>query len=67
MRQIKFHKDIPNNMKVTMQQLPTLYHQSKSGAIVQWNIWTEGADIVREYGQMDGKMQKYIMIVNKSD
>ena len=31
------------------QQLPTLYHQSKSGAIVQWNIWTEGADIVRAH------------------
>jgi len=47
-------------MKMTQkkqQQLPTLYHQSKSGSIVQWNIWTEGADIVREYGQMDGKMQ----------
>ena len=44
-------------MKVTMQQLPTLYHTSKTGAIVQWNIWTEGAVIVREYGQMGGKMQ----------
>jgi DNA ligase 1 len=44
-------------MTKTTTQLPTLYHQSKSGAIVQWNIWTEGADIVREYGQMGGKMQ----------
>ena len=58
MRQSKFHRDIPNNMKVTtMQQLPTLYHTSKTGATVQWNIWTEDADIVREYGQMGGKMQ----------
>jgi DNA ligase-1 len=57
MRQSKFHRDIPNNMKMIQQPLPTLYHQSKSGSIVKWNIWTEGADIVREYGQMDGKMQ----------
>ena len=44
-------------MKMIQQPLPTLYHQGKTGAIVQWNIWTEGAVIVREYGQIDGKMQ----------
>ena len=37
--------------------LPTLYHKSKTGKTVQWDIWTEGADIVTEYGQIDGKMQ----------
>jgi DNA ligase 1 len=57
MRQSKFHRDIPNTMKMIQQPLPTLYHQGKTGAIVQWNIWTEGAVIVREYGQIDGKMQ----------
>ena len=40
-----------------MTKLETLYHQGKTGAIVQWNIWTEGAVIVREYGQIGGKMQ----------
>jgi len=39
------------------QQLPTLYHKGKSDAIYQCNIWTEGADIVTEYGQIGGKMQ----------
>lgn len=34
-----------------------LYHMGKSGAVYQWTIWTEGADIVTEYGQIDGKMQ----------
>jgi len=44
-------------MNNTHTKLETLYHQGKTGAIVQWDIWTEGADIVREYGQMGGKMQ----------
>ena len=46
-------------IKVTenMTKLETLYHQGKTGAIVQWDIWTEGADIVTEYGQIGGKMQ----------
>ena len=39
------------------QQFSTLYHTGKSGAIYSWNIWTEDADIVTEYGQIDGKMQ----------
>jgi DNA ligase-1 len=46
-------------MKTTTHfySLPTLYRTSKTGATLQWNIWTEGADIVTEHGQMDGKMQ----------
>ena len=46
-------------IKVTenMTKLETLYHQGKTGAIVQWDIWTEGADICTKYGQIDGKMQ----------
>ena len=37
--------------------MKTLYHTSKTGAIVEWDIWTEGADIVTEFGQRDGKKQ----------
>jgi len=44
-------------MTHTTTQLPTLYHTSKTGAVYQCNIWTEGADICTEYGQIDGKMQ----------
>lgn len=44
-------------MNNTTTRLETLYHKSKTDAIVQWDIWTEGADIVTEYGQMGGKMQ----------
>ena len=61
----KFHRDLRHPTKKEMKKmnntihtkLETLYHQGKTGAIVQWNIWTEGAVIVREYGQMGGKMQ----------
>jgi len=60
----KFHRDLRHttkketvNMNNTHTKLPTLYHQGKTGAIVQWDIWTEGADICTEYGQIGGKMQ----------
>jgi DNA ligase 1 len=61
----KFHRDLRHPTLKEMKKmnntihtkLETLYHQGKTGAIVQWNIWTEGAVIVREYGQMGGKMQ----------
>jgi len=38
-------------------QLETLYHKSKTGATVQYTVWTEGAEIVTEYGQIAGQMQ----------
>ena len=38
-------------------KLETLYHKSKTGATVQYAVWTEGADIVTEYGQISGQMQ----------
>jgi DNA ligase-1 len=59
----KFHRDLQHstlkemNMNNTHTKLETLYHQGKTGAIVQWDIWTEGADICTEYGQIGGKMQ----------
>ena len=58
----KFHCDLRHptlkemKMNNTHTKLETLYHKSKTGAIVQWNIWTEGADIVTKYGQIGGKM-----------
>ena len=45
------------NTTTHFYKLPTLYRTSKTGATLQWNIWTDGADIVTEHGQMDGKMQ----------
>jgi len=63
----KFHCDLQHptlkemKMKIeiteNMTKLETLYHKSKTDAIVQWDIWTEGADIVTKYGQIGGKMQ----------
>ena len=59
----KFHCDLQHptlkemKMNNTHTKLETLYHKSKTDAIVQWDIWTEGADIVTEYGQIGGKMQ----------
>lgn len=40
-----------------MDKLPVLYHKGRTGAIYQWTIWTEGSEIVTEYGQVGGKMQ----------
>jgi ATP-dependent DNA ligase len=39
------------------EQFATLYHKGSKGTIYSWKIWTEGADIVTEYGQIDGKKQ----------
>jgi ATP-dependent DNA ligase len=35
----------------------TLYRKNHNGSIQQWTIWTEGATIVTEYGQVGGKLQ----------
>lgn len=40
---------------MTATALKTLYHRGRTGAIYSWRIWTEGADIVIEYGQIDGQ------------
>lgn len=37
--------------------LPTLYHLGKGGAIYQWRVYTVGAAINTEYGQVGGKLQ----------
>ena len=36
---------------------PILYHKGKNGELRQWSVWTEGPDIVTEYGQVGGAMQ----------
>jgi DNA ligase-1 len=47
-----------SNMKTEKgNEMTTLYHKNKNGKMVQWRIWTEGANILTEYGQVNGKMQ----------
>ncbi len=36
---------------------PTLYHKGKTGAMVQWTVWTKGDTIFAEHGQVGGKLQ----------
>ena len=35
----------------------TLYRRGASGKPLQWRIWSEGADIFIEHGQVGGKLQ----------
>jgi len=37
-----------------------LYQKTKTGAINQWRVWTEGNMLYTEYGQMGGKLQKTV-------
>lgn len=37
--------------------LPVLYHRTATGAINTWRTWTEGADVVCEWGQQGGQLQ----------
>jgi len=41
-----------------MPKLPILYHRAKGGDLRQWSVWTDGADIVTEYGSVNGKLQR---------
>jgi DNA ligase-1 len=36
---------------------PTLYKRTSNGKVERWAIWTEGADIVSEYGHVGGAQQ----------
>lgn len=38
-------------------KLPILYHKAKGGELRQWTVWTDGADIITEYGVVGGKLQ----------
>ena len=37
------------------KKLPILFHEARTGKLHSWQIWTEGADMVEEYGTVDGK------------
>ena len=39
------------------KDFPILYHKGKTGAMVQWKIWTIGDTIYTEHGQVGGKLQ----------
>jgi len=36
---------------------PTLYHKGKKGKTYSWTVWTEGPNIITEYGTVDGEKQ----------
>lgn len=38
-------------------KLPTLYKKNKDSSIQAWNLRTDGAEIITEYGKMFGKVQ----------
>ena len=43
-------------------KFPTLYHKGKTGAVVEWKIWTKGAEIHVEWGQVGGKKQSTMTV-----
>lgn len=43
---------------IATDQFPMLYKLTSTGKIQTWRIWTEGATILTEYGQLDGKLQQ---------
>lgn len=36
---------------------PWLYYKSKTGSLHRWRVWSEGAKVFTEFGQVDGKHQ----------
>lgn len=40
-----------------MNKLPALYHKDKNSKVRFWQCWTEGAEVVTEYGEVGGKTQ----------
>lgn len=46
-------------------KLPTLFKKTSNGKIERWTIWTEGADIVTEWGHVGGKIQKAVESVTE--
>lgn len=41
-----------------MAHYPNLYKRTANGKIEVWSVWTEGADVVTEYGHLGGKLQR---------
>jgi ATP-dependent DNA ligase len=44
-------------LKAQAMEFPTLYHKGKTGKIVEWKVWTKGADVHVEWGEIGGKKQ----------
>lgn len=42
---------------------PTLYKTTSTGKLQMWRIWTEGNKILTEWGQVDGKKQRGLDVV----
>lgn len=40
-----------------MNELPTLYHRGKTGAMIEWKVWVEGDTYIVEWGQIGGAKQ----------
>lgn len=40
---------------MTTTSLPILYKEARTGKLHSWQIWTEGADMVEEYGTVEGE------------
>lgn len=48
----------PIQSRVARMKHPILFHRAKGGELRQWQVWTEGPDIVTSYGTVGGKLQQ---------
>ncbi|AMQ10593.1 ATP-dependent DNA ligase [Brazilian marseillevirus] len=44
--------------KENTKMLPTLYSKAKTGKLMQWRVWTEGDEIIKEFGYKGGKLRE---------
>ncbi|ALX27386.1 hypothetical protein GMAR_ORF11 [Golden Marseillevirus] len=40
------------------EMLPTLYSKAKTGKLMQWRVWTEEGEVVKEFGYKEGKLRQ---------
>ena len=45
-------------MSINIDTNPTLYALNKDGSFQEWKVYTEGADVIVEFGKLGGKMQQ---------
>lgn len=45
-------------MSINIDQTPTLYALNKDGSFQEWKVYTEGADVIVEFGKLGGKIQQ---------
>ncbi|QGZ16252.1 DNA ligase [Erwinia phage Hena1] len=45
-------------MSINIDSTPTLYALNKDGSFQQWKVYTEGADVIVEFGKVGGKLQQ---------